>query len=152
MAQGALAAKVRELQDRGIERIGLIAGSLGALPTLHFLRTEALAGAVLVSPVYRCETPPLEAWRHLFDDATRATTTEAMAQAMRTPLLILHGLRDEMAASSQSSRFVANLPSEVPCEYITLADEGHIFSQSASWYHTLAASTRFLREHLHHED
>jgi len=152
MARGALAAKVRELRDRGIERIGLLTGSLGALPTLHFLRTEALDAAVLVSPVYRCETPPLEGWQHLFDEATRATTTEGMAQAMRTPLLILHGLRDEMAASSQSSRFVMSLPAEVPCEYITLADEGHIFSQSASWHQTLAASTRFLREHLHHED
>jgi dipeptidyl aminopeptidase/acylaminoacyl peptidase len=146
--QEALAARIQALRCRGVYRIGVVTGSLGAVPTLHFLRTHPVAGAVLVSPVYHCDIAALARWQHLFDDAARETSPEELARQIRTPLLIVHGLRDEMAAAEHSSRFVAHLPADVPCDYNTRTEEGHIFAQQTTWEETLVASSRFLRERL----
>jgi pimeloyl-ACP methyl ester carboxylesterase len=150
MAQQALATKVRQLESRGIARIAIVAGSLGSVPALHFLRKEALAAAVLISPVYGCRLQPLDGWQHLFPEADRTMTTDEIAGAVRTPVLVVHGLRDELVPSAESSRFVANVPKNVGCEYMTLPDEGHIFSNPDSWHRTLSVSRRFLCEHLQH--
>lgn len=147
-AQETLTAKVRQLEHRGVRRIAIVAGSLGTVPALNLLRTERLAGAVMISPVYGGRAQPLEGWQHLFHETDRAARTNDIAAALRTPVLVVHGLRDEMVPSAESSGFITHVPKDVACEYLTLIDEGHVFSNPESWQRTLSVSRRFLRDRL----
>ena len=139
---------IRELKASGFERIGIVAGSLGALPALYYLAQHALAAGVLVSPVCDPRIPALKGWEHVFDHWANITTIEDLARAIHTPLLVLHGVEDEMSPIEQSSRLVANLGQSVCYEYMTLPNEAHIFRRPASWEKGLAAAYGFLKRHL----
>jgi hypothetical protein len=148
VAREALAARLESLREAGHERIAVITGSLGVIPVIGLLQAEELAAAVLISPVYQSAIPALEPWQHLFDDACRTVDIEAVAQRIRTPLLIAHGVRDEMAGIGASSRLVTHLAPDREVEYLTLNDEGHIFSRRTSWDRVLQTSYDFLRRQL----
>jgi dienelactone hydrolase len=143
-----LAGMTADLKKAGFERIGIIAGSLGALPAIHFLTSHHLAAAAFVSPVYHPHIPALKDWQHLFGDTANLPGPEQLAATIRTPLLILHGLRDEMSAAEQSSRFVSRISADVPCDYLTFPDEEHIFRRPDTWETGLSAAIDFLRLHL----
>ena len=143
-----LSHRTEALVHQGFERIGVVAGSLGALPALHFLTKKRLAAGFFISPVYGPFIPPLKEWQHLFGSAATTQGPEQLAQNITTPVLVLHGIRDEMSPAEHSSRFVSNVPSDVPCEYITFSDEAHIFVQPATWRTVLSTAYRFLTQHL----
>ncbi len=143
-----LASMTASLRNAGFERIGVVAGSLGALPAIHFLTSHHLAAAALVSPVYHPRIPALKDWQHLFGDVANLPGPEQLAATIRTPLLILHGLQDEMSAAEQSSRFASRISSDIACEYLTFSDEEHIFRRPDTWETGLSAVIGFLRLHL----
>jgi len=143
-----LAGMTASLKKAGFERIGIVAGSLGALPAIHFLTSHHLAAAAFVSPVYHPRIPALKDWQHLFGDVANLPGPEQLATTIRTPLLILHGLQDEMSAAEQSSRFASRISADVACEYLTFSDEEHIFRRPDTWETGLAAAINFLRLHL----
>jgi len=147
-----LASMTTSLRNAGFERIGVVAGSLGALPAIHFLTSHHLAAAALVSPVYHPRIPALKDWQHLFGDVANLPGPEQLAVTIRTPLLILHGLQDEMSAAEQSSRFASRMPADVACEYLTFSDEEHIFRHPNTWETGLSAAIDFLRLHLLNPD
>jgi dipeptidyl aminopeptidase/acylaminoacyl peptidase len=148
MAYEAISERTHQLRQQGIERIGIVTGSLGTLPVLRLLGSDTITAALLVSPVFSHRIAVLQEWGHLFDEITSSTAAEILAQRIRAPLMIVHGLRDEMAQTGQTSRFLTHVPDGVACDYITFPDEGHIFAQPESWEQTLTAGTEFLRHHL----
>jgi alpha-beta hydrolase superfamily lysophospholipase len=145
--KAVLAEKVANLKEDRFDRIALVAGSLGALPALHFLAESDASAAVLVSPVYNSNIPSLVKWDHLFGDTSMLGVAD-LASTVSTPLLILHGLRDEVAASEQSSYFVSHLSPAVSCKYVTFPDEGHIFRNSETWEEVLSVASAFLLKYL----
>jgi hypothetical protein len=144
----ALKAQVGALRRDGFTRIGLVTGSLGALVCLNFLMKEPLDAAVLFSPVYSPQIPSLAGWSHLFEPVDELPDPQTLAGGIRTPLLIFHGLGDEVSPLVHSSKFVTHLRSDVECEYVTFAEEGHIFRNPATWEKGLGETARFLRKQL----
>jgi dipeptidyl aminopeptidase/acylaminoacyl peptidase len=143
-----VAARVVSLLSDGITRVGIVAGSLGALPVLHFIRKENVSAAVLFSPVYHPKLPALIDWQHLFGATEELLGPEQLASDVRTPVLVLHGLRDEVSPAGQSSRFVSYLGANIPCEYTTFPDEGHIFRSPENWKTSLRLASAFLQRYM----
>ena len=136
------------LESRGVQRYGLIAGSLGVLGVLPSLTNSTAAACALISPVYRSDIATLSPWESLLTPPAPETTPHELAREISTPMIVVHGLRDEVVASEASSAFVAGLPEETPCEYLTLPDEGHVFHGVESWVTALSQVGRFMRAAL----
>jgi dipeptidyl aminopeptidase/acylaminoacyl peptidase len=145
--RAALESSIQMLSESGIERIAVVGGSLGALPLLHALAGRQLAGAVLVSPVYSPRLPALRGWGHLFGAAGDVAAGELGAR-MQTPVLVVHGVSDELTPVAHSSSFVARVPEAVVCDYLTFPEEPHIFRRPETWSLALGKAQQFLSQHL----
>lgn len=147
--RAALESSFERLYESGVERIAVVAGSLGALPLLHAVAGRALAGAVVVAPVYSRRLPVLRGSQYLFGSAKDKTPAELGAQ-MQTPLLVMHGVSDELTPVAHSSSFVARVPEHVACDYLTFPEEPHIFRRPDTWSRALGKAHDFLDGCLSH--
>ncbi len=69
---------------------------------------------------------------------------------LRSPLILFHGLQDEVVPASQSERLALELTRRgVPVELHLLAEEGHGFRSSDGQVRVLEATELFFRRHLH---
>jgi dipeptidyl aminopeptidase/acylaminoacyl peptidase len=70
-------------------------------------------------------------------------------ERLRTPLILFHGLQDEVVPASQSERLALELTRRgMPVELHLFAEEGHGFRASAVQVQVLEATEAFFRRHL----
>lgn len=70
-------------------------------------------------------------------------------ERLRTPLILFHGLQDEVVPASQTERLAVELTRRgVPVELHLFAEEGHGFRASAVQVRVLEATEAFFRRHL----
>ena len=70
-------------------------------------------------------------------------------ERLRTPLILFHGLQDEVVPASQSERLALELTRRgMPVELHLFAEEGHGFRASAVQVQVLEATEVFFRRHL----
>lgn len=148
VTERALLRITSDLRTRGIDRVALIAGSLGALPTVHVLSRCHLSAAVLVCPVYTPRIKSLSEWSHLFSASARTAELSELAPRIKTPTLVVHGLRDEVAPSCESSQFVSYLAPDITGTYLTIPEEPHIFQTRDAWNICLQEAETFLGRYL----
>ena len=72
-----------------------------------------------------------------------------LVERIRTPLILFHGLQDDVVPASQSERLALELTRRgMPVELHLFADEGHGFRASAVQAQVLEATEAFFRRHL----
>jgi dipeptidyl aminopeptidase/acylaminoacyl peptidase len=84
----------------------------------------------------------------LFSDSAHTKQARELAGLVKTPTLIIHGLRDEVALSAESSKFVSCLNPDVIAKYVTLPEESHIFQTEQAWKTCLIEAEHFLIQNL----
>jgi pimeloyl-ACP methyl ester carboxylesterase len=145
----ALFEALKLLHRQGIDRIGVVATSLGVLAALPFLAQVNVSAGIFINPVYTCQLPVLTPWRHIFKKGpTLEECLGKYAPGITSPLLVIHGMLDEVSPSFHSSEFVAALNSDTSCRYVSVPDEGHVFQTAPGWRTLLGTLRSFLREHL----
>ena len=82
-------------------------------------------------------------------DLYRARSPLNQVERLRTPLILFHGLQDEVVPASQTERLALELSRRgVPVELHLFAEEGHGFRASAVQVQVLEATEAFFRRHL----
>ncbi len=137
------------LRAEGCRTLGILAGSLAAVPALQVLgRGTEFAACAFVAPLFEASIPvtaPVR--RHLLDDPLIAPLEKAAAD-VTVPLLILRGGRDEVVPVGQVTRLRGLLPPTTPVDLHVFEDEGHIFRNPQSWLRSQCAVERFFVSHL----
>lgn len=138
-----------QLREEGCLSIGVVAGSLAAVLALRMIGVDTkIAACACVAPLFEASIPPVTPWwPQLFDDPLIHRLEQA-AQEVRTPLLVVHGARDESAPIEQVTRVRAGIGNRTPFDLLLLEDEGHIFKRIESWRRTELAITNFFSTHL----
>lgn len=138
---------LRVLQEQGVERIGILSGSLGSIPLVEFIASNPVDAAVMIAPVLDGSAQILRPWAQLFAEPI-ATHAMAYAPRIQTPLLTIQGDQDEMSRVIATSLFVSAIPEHIHCEYMTVEGEGHIFARPESWTTLLARAKTFIEARL----
>ncbi|TVQ93734.1 MAG: S9 family peptidase [Bacteroidetes bacterium] len=163
---------VKYLIDKGIadpERIGIYGGSYGGYATLAglaFTPDLYAAGVSFVGPsnlitMINSFPPYWEAGRIVFHIRMGdPTTPEGEAQLIRqsplfsadqivAPLLVVQGDNDPRVVTAESDQIVVALRDRgFPVEYINAPDEGHGFARPVNLMAFVAATEKFLAEHV----
>lgn len=139
----------RSLRAEGCSSIGVLAGSLAAVPALRFCGpgTPFSAGA-FVTPLFEASIPVTRPARHHLLDDPVIEPLDAAAGKMEVPALIVHGARDEVVPSWQIARFAELAGGNAGVEMCVLEDEGHIFKRPESWRKMQCAIEGFFASHL----
>jgi pimeloyl-ACP methyl ester carboxylesterase len=149
----ALRSTVHDLADSlaagGCRGVGLLAGSLAAVPALRLLGPGSRFGAAaFVAPLFEASIPVTEPVRSaLLDDPAIDAVDDATAK-LRVPVLVVHGTRDEVVPLPQITRFCHAAGEAGLVERCLFESEGHIFLQLESWRRTQSAVDRFFAAHL----
>jgi pimeloyl-ACP methyl ester carboxylesterase len=161
-------AAVAATGDADPTRVCIVGASYGGY--------AALAGATLHPEAYKCAASiagisdlglflveakrlygedgvGMEAWRTILGDASiaklAATSPAKLAANVRTPLLLIHGDKDTIVPIEQSQVMAAAMKAAgKPVEFITLTDENHYLTKSATRTQTLQALETFLSKNL----
>ena len=138
----AVASLDNALRARTEAAVVLVCGSLGAAYALRASKKYGLKGQILISPVYSPWVSGLTAWSDVLgnDDGWDCVR---LAEASRTPTLVIHGLRDEVSAYSQTNLFALRASANVPVKPVQLVEEGHVFACPASWREAIAEARAF---------
>ena len=143
MVQLGAAARdlVHVLRDEGCQSVGVLAGSMAAIAALRLAGLDSPFSAfAFVAPLFEASIPVTAPLRHLLVDDPAVVSLDVAACELARPVLIVHGARDEVAPFSQ----VALVARHALVELCLLEDEGHIFTQPASWTRTQAAIHAFF--------
>ncbi len=149
----ALRSAIRDLADSltvsGCGGVGLLAGSLAAVPALRLLGAGSPFGAAaFVAPLFEASIPVTEAVRYaLLDDPAIDAVDDATAK-LEVPVLVVHGARDEVVPLHQITRFCQVAGAAGLVERCLFEREGHIFLQPESWRRAQDAVDRFFAAHL----
>lgn len=149
---GAISALVSDLAHEGIDRIGIMCGSLAAIPVLRSLPTLALPTACcFVSAVFDPSAALEPHWLHVMTQpsADKARSpTPPFEPTQRSSLLFIHGEDDEFAPVRQCVQLIRSLPDIVETRLILMPGEGHIFRAQCSWAAIATESYAFFQRHL----
>lgn len=130
----ALGEVVRTLRATGCQSVGILAGSLAAVPALRLLgQGSEFSACALVAPLFEASIPVTAPVRHHLLDDPHVQTLDAAAANLETPLFVVHGARDEVAPLSQVVRLCSRVPKASLIETCIFEDEGHIFKKLHSW-------------------
>ena len=163
---------VKYLVDRGIadpKRVGIMGGSYGGYATLAgvtFTPDLYAAGVSIVGPsnlLTLLESIPAywESFRVIFHKRMGNPETEEgekklmeqsplfSADKIRTPLMVVQGANDPRVKQAESDQIVFAMHElGLPVEYIVAPDEGHGFRAPDNQMAFIAASEKFLANHL----
>jgi hypothetical protein len=136
LAAESVNAAVSALRARGCERIGVLAGSLGAYGILRTVDSIAgVSALMLLSPVHWVS--PAIASRLSLQGCDEDSDVELSLRNLRmsivTPVSIIHGVRDEVTPSYHSFVFASARPYGPANQYHPVPEEGHVFSRFSSW-------------------
>ncbi len=162
-----LAAALRFLVDLDWvdpARVGVFGASYGgfaALSCVARIHHPWAAAVSIVPPLDLVEfarnVPPW--WRRVMkcwmgdpdEDAAllRERSPTGYVDAIRAPVLLIHGANDPRVGHAQSGEMVRRLRAlGRTAEYLGFADEGHTFASTENLLRVLAASADWLEEHL----
>ncbi|WP_044014075.1 S9 family peptidase [Hymenobacter sp. APR13] len=163
---------VKYLVAQGIadpKRVGIMGGSYGGYATLAgvtFTPDLYAAGVAIVAPsnlstLLGAIPPYWEAMRkqmyaRMADPGTEAGRAElarmsplTLADKIKTPLMVVQGANDPRVNKAEADQIVVALRDRnYPVQYICAPDEGHGFARPVNNLAMLAASEKFLAEHL----
>ena len=170
--QDDLTAGVQYLASKGTadpKRVAILGSAYGGYAALAGVAfaPDVFCAAVDISGPWNLQTmlasipPTFEPLKNMMyarlaDPATPAGKTWLQERSpftasakIKTPLLVVQGLRDPQVSRSESDFVVAGLHDRhVPVEYLLISDEGHSFSRPANRMAMLAASEKFLATYL----
>jgi dipeptidyl aminopeptidase/acylaminoacyl peptidase len=154
--------------DADPTRVCIVGGSYGGY--------AALAGVTLHPEAYRCavsiagisdlglflveakriygeDGAGMEAWRTILGDAPTsklfADSPARQVANIRAPVLLIHGDKDTVVPIEQSQLMAQAMKSAgKPVEFVTLADENHYLTKTATRTQTLQALEAFLAKNL----
>jgi pimeloyl-ACP methyl ester carboxylesterase len=143
-----LSSYIDDLKEEGIERIGMMSGSLGALPVLHCLADlNAETACCFVSAVLDPAVAVDPTWLSLFGE--REHTQLRLNQMQKgTRLMFIHGERDEFTPAAECVRLIRSLPNDIDARLVLLPNEGHIFRRPESWKAITANTVNFFQTAL----
>lgn len=140
---------VRRLRDEGCCSVGLLAGSLAAVPALRLVgSTTQISAAAFVAPVFEATIAVAAPWQYCLLDDPLIRPIDAAASQVCAHLLVIHGVRDEVAPLEQVMQVRDHVPTSWPIELMLLEDEGHIFKRMDSWPRTSRAIADFFARRL----
>jgi dipeptidyl aminopeptidase/acylaminoacyl peptidase len=163
---------VKYLVAQGIadpKRVGIMGGSYGGYATLAgvtFTPDLYAAGVAIVAPsnlmtLLNTIPPYWEAIRQQFyrrmgDPSTEAGKAElarmsplSAAAKIKTPLMVVQGANDPRVNKAEADQIVVALRDRnYPVQYLCAPDEGHGFARPVNNMAMLAASEKFLAQHL----
>ncbi len=97
---------------------------------------------VMYARVANPGTPEGRAW-------TKERSPANEADKIKTPLMVVQGLRDAQVSRAETEQMVAGLRDrKVPVEYLLAGDEGHGFTHPVNHMAMLAAAEKFLAKYL----
>jgi predicted alpha/beta hydrolase family esterase len=135
---------VEALRSRGIDRIGIVAGSVAALPVLSYLSVTSVTAAALVSAVHSAS--------RLRECGNLSKKFEPVKYVnIRTPMLVVQGIRDEITPSHEASEMFTQIGSVRRSTYTTVNDS-HIFIDPSSWELTSRAMETFFSQQMKSDD
>jgi len=154
---GSYFAQLRSAMDEltlslhadGCHSIGILAGSLAAVPALRFIGRETkFSACAFVAPLFEASIPVTRSVRHyLLEDPLIESFDEA-AVNVDVPLLVIHGACDEVVPLWQVSHLCKRIRKTDMVELCILEEEGHIFKQMRSWQRAQMAIEKFFSSHL----
>jgi dipeptidyl aminopeptidase/acylaminoacyl peptidase len=103
--------------------------------------------------VYGADSAGVEAWRKMLGNAPvpklAATSPAKLAANVRAPLLLIHGDKDTVVPLEQSQVMATAMKAAgKPVEFVTLVDENHYLTKSATRTQMLEALDVFLAKNL----
>lgn len=133
----------------GCSTIGILAGSLGALPALRLSgRGTPFSACAFVSPLFEASIPVTSSVaHHLIDNPAIASFDDAIAD-LQIPVLVIRGARDEVVPDWQISRLCDRTQGSGLVELCVFENEGHIFRHVESWERAQAAIEGFFMSRL----
>jgi hypothetical protein len=147
-AKEVICSCISDLQKEGIERIGILSGSLGALSVLNSLTDLAVQTACCFVSAVLDPTVALDAaWLSLFGNEAQ-TRPRFDRIAKGTKLMFIHGDQDEFTPATDLVRLARTLRSEAEAKLVVLPGESHIFRKRSSWKHTQASILTYFRSAL----
>jgi dipeptidyl aminopeptidase/acylaminoacyl peptidase len=161
-------AAVAATGDADATRVCIVGASYGGYASLAgvTLHPEAYKCAASIAGVsdlglflveakrfYGVESAGLEVWRRILGDASTselaATSPAKLAANVRVPLLLIHGDKDTVVPIEQSQLMASAMKAAgKPVEFVTLVDENHYLTKSATRTQTLEALQAFLAKNL----
>ena len=141
---GGYAAMAGVSLQQGIYRCAVSVGGVSDLHSMMNGHAEVRANTNLRARYF-------ERWlgvTDLGDDSVDDRSPMHHADAVRVPLLLIHG-RDDMVVPYEQSRHMADALIRLgkPCELVDLKAEDHWLSRSATRLQMLEATVSFLKEH-----
>ena len=147
--QAAIDHLAQSLHGEGCSSLGILAGSLAAVPALRLLGPGTpFSACAFVAPLFEASIPVTDPVRHrLLDDPCIESMRDAMAK-VEVPSLIVHGARDEVVPEWQITQLRQHVRNADLVELCILEDEGHIFQAGRSWRQTQREIDGFFMSHL----
>jgi hypothetical protein len=140
---------VQSLRAEGCQSVGIMAGSLAAVPVLRAIGSGTpLTAAAFVAPLFDASIPltrPLG--YHLVDDPLVEPLEQAAAK-VEIPSLVIHGVLDEVVPLEQIKLFCTRARDRDLVELCLFESEGHIFKEVESWRRTQSTIEAFFALHL----
>jgi fermentation-respiration switch protein FrsA (DUF1100 family) len=101
-----------------------------------------------VAPLFEASIPVTAPVRHHLLDDPLIQTLDFVAANLSTPVLAVHGARDEVAPLSQIVNFQSRVKNTALMETCIIEDEGHIFKKMRSWQLVQSKIQAFFGSHL----
>jgi dienelactone hydrolase len=140
---------VQSLQADGCRSIGILAGSMAAVPALRLAGPGTpFKACAFVVPLFEASIPVTAPCRHYLLDDPLIEPLEKSATDLTVPLLVLQGARDEVVPMEQTTRLRDRVPNRDLVDVRVFENEGHIFMEAQSWQRTLGAVRDFFSSHL----
>jgi pimeloyl-ACP methyl ester carboxylesterase len=145
----ALRSTVRDLvqllRAEGCCSIGVLAGSLAAVPALRLINPETeFSACAFVAPLFEASISVTRSVRHcLMDDADVDSLDDAIAN-VHVPVLVVHGARDEVVPLWQIDQLRSEVKDSNMVERCVIGDEGHIFQRPDAWQKAQCAIEEFF--------
>ena len=147
--RSAIQDLAQTLEAEGCHSVGILAGSLAAVPALRLIGPGTRFSACsFLAPLFEASIPVTNPIRHyLLDDPAVEPLSEA-ASKVTAPLLIVYGARDEVVPQSQINQLCNRAPKHATIKLCVVEHEEHIFKQVQSWRKAQVAIESFFLSHL----
>jgi alpha-beta hydrolase superfamily lysophospholipase len=147
--ESAIQDLAQTLRDEGCHSIGILAGSLAAVPALRLIGPGTrFSACAFLAPLFEASIPVTNPIRHyLLDDPAVEPLSEATAK-VTAPLLVVYGARDEVVPQGQITHLCNRAPKHATIKLCVLEHEGHIFKSVRSWRKAQVEIESFFSSHL----